>query len=299
MKHGSLFAGIGCWSYAADKLGWETVFHCENNPFCQSVLKYYWPDAGLLGDITKTDFTPYANRIDVLSGSCPCQPFSTAGKQEGTTDPRHLWPQMLRAIREIKPPWVCYENVPGLLSIENGVVFETVCTDLESEGYEVAPFNIPATGAGAFHYRYRLWIVANRNGIGCGRSGVQREQPGGAETIGSDKNDRCWNAANSNSDGHGNLNGLRQNTAAPGAMQEEQEERQRLRFIIGGSGANESWLEAATRLCGVDDGNAGRLDITAISKPKWRIESLKAYGNAIYWPIAFNIFQAIAASHPQ
>ncbi len=105
MRHGSLFSGIGMWDYAAEALGWNNLFHCEQNKFCQTILKYYWPKAETFTDITKTDFTKYANRIDVLSGSCPCQPFSNAGKREGSEDNRHLWPSMHRAIREIKPTW--------------------------------------------------------------------------------------------------------------------------------------------------------------------------------------------------
>jgi len=69
---------------------------------------------------------------------------------------------MFRIIRELAPRWVVGENVRGLVNIQDGMVFETVCTDLEGEGYEVRAFNIPAAGVGAPHRRERIWIIANK-----------------------------------------------------------------------------------------------------------------------------------------
>lgn len=110
--------------------------------------------------------------IDILTGGFPCQPFSCAGKRKGTDDNRYLWPEMLRVIREVRPTWVVAENVSGLLTIGDGVVFEDCCTDLEKEGYEVQPFIIPACAVNAPHRRDRVWIVAHahsqreRTGLG-------------------------------------------------------------------------------------------------------------------------------------
>jgi len=101
VTHGSLFSGIGGFDLASEKMGWDNLFHCEWNPFCQKILHYYWPKAEQFTDITKTDFTKYANKIDVLTGGFPCQPYSTAGKRFGKDDERHLWPSMLRAIKEL------------------------------------------------------------------------------------------------------------------------------------------------------------------------------------------------------
>jgi DNA (cytosine-5)-methyltransferase 1 len=151
MKHGSLFSGIGGFDLAAEWMGWENMFHCEWNPFGQRVLKHYWPNAESFTDITKTDFTKYANTIDILTGGFPCQPYSVAGNQEGTEDERHLWPEMLRAIQEIRPRWVVGENVHGLVSWNDGLVFEQVQVDLEFEGYNVQPVILPAAGVGAPH----------------------------------------------------------------------------------------------------------------------------------------------------
>ena len=68
---------------------------------------------------------------------------------------------MLRAVHEVKPRWVVAENVSGILSLDDGMVFEGVCTDLEAEGYEVIPLVVPACAVGAPHRRDRVWIVAN------------------------------------------------------------------------------------------------------------------------------------------
>jgi DNA (cytosine-5)-methyltransferase 1 len=160
MRHGSLFSGIGGFDLAAEWMGWENVFHCEWNPFGQRVLKHYWPNAESFNDITKTDFTKYANKIDILTGGFPCQPYSSAGKRLGKDDERHLWPEMLRAIREISPRFVVGENVRGLTNWNGGMVFEEVCAELESYGYQVAPVIIPACGVGAPHRRERIWFVA-------------------------------------------------------------------------------------------------------------------------------------------
>jgi DNA (cytosine-5)-methyltransferase 1 len=155
MIHASLFSGIGGFDLAATWLDWENVFQCEINSFCRQILKYHFAEGELFNDITKTDFTKYANQIDVLSGGFPCQPYSVAGKRKGKDDERHLWPHMLRAIREIKPTWVVGENVRGLVSWNGGLVFDEVQTDLETEGYEVLPFLLPAAGVNAPHRRER------------------------------------------------------------------------------------------------------------------------------------------------
>jgi DNA-cytosine methyltransferase len=161
MKHGSLFSGIGGFDLAADWMGWENIFHCEISEFPRKILNHYWPNAECHEDIKKTDFTKYRGTVDIISGGFPCQPYSAAGKRLGKEDDRHLWPEMLRVIREVKPQWVVGENVRGLLNWNGGMVFHEVCSDLENIGYEVQAFIIPASGINAPHQRERLWIVAN------------------------------------------------------------------------------------------------------------------------------------------
>jgi DNA (cytosine-5)-methyltransferase 1 len=182
MKHGSLFSGIGGFDLASEWMGWENVFHCEWNEFGKKVLHHYWPNAESFDDITKTDFTKYANKIDILTGGFPCQPYSMAGKRQGKEDERHLWPQMLRAIREIKPKYIVGENVFGLLNWNGGMVFDEVHSDLELEGYEVQAVVIPAAAVNAPHGRDRVWFVASHtNSRGLegstegGRNGINVE----------------------------------------------------------------------------------------------------------------------------
>ena len=168
MTHGSLFSGIGGFEIAAQWMGWDNIFHCEWNEFGQKVLKHHFPKSISYEDITKTDFSIHRGTIDILTGGFPCQPYSTAGKRLGKEDERHLWPEMLRAIREIEPRWVVGENVRGLVSWSGGLVFEEVCTDLEAQGYNIQPFLLPAASVNAPHRRDRIWFVAfkdtNNNG---------------------------------------------------------------------------------------------------------------------------------------
>ena len=116
MTHGSLFSGIGGFDLAAHWMGWDNTFHCEWNPFGQKILKHHFPNSISYNDITKTDFTIHEGAIDVLSGGFPCQPYSSAGKRLGKEDERHLWPEMLRTIKEIKPTWIVGENVLGIVN---------------------------------------------------------------------------------------------------------------------------------------------------------------------------------------
>ena len=87
--HGSLFSGFDAPSVAASWMGWKNAFHCEINSFCNEILKYWFPDSEHYEDITKTDFSQWKGRIDVLTGGFPCQPFSLAGQRKGADDNRY------------------------------------------------------------------------------------------------------------------------------------------------------------------------------------------------------------------
>jgi len=181
----SLFTGIGGFDCAAQRVWGEgtTVAFCEIDPFCQQVLKKHWPGVPIFSDIRELgrEQLEQLGPIDIITGGFPCQPFSHAGQRRGTEDDRHLWPEMLRVIRLVKPRWVLGENVSGLLSLEGGVVFENCLSDLEAEGYSVQAFIIPACAVNAPHRRDRVWIVANypasvgfgeNNEIPTGRNGL-------------------------------------------------------------------------------------------------------------------------------
>ena len=161
MTHASIFSGIGGFDLAAEWAGWMNAFNCEIDSFCRKVLKYHFPNAEQYEDIKKSDFSKWRDCIDVLTGGFPCQPFSLAGKRKGTEDDRYLWPAMLGVIRTIRPRWVVGENVYGIVNWSDGLVFDTVCSDLEAAGYEVQPYIIPACGVGAPHRRDRVWFVAH------------------------------------------------------------------------------------------------------------------------------------------
>lgn len=160
MRHASLFTGIGGFDLAAQWMGWTNVFQVEIDSFCQKVLQKNFPNAQRHGDIKQFDGSRYKGTIDVLSGGFPCQPYSSAGKRLGKEDERHLWPEMLRVIREVSPCWVVGENVRGLTNWNGGLVFDEVQADLEVAGYEVLPFLLPAAGVGAPHRRERIWFIA-------------------------------------------------------------------------------------------------------------------------------------------
>ena len=161
-----LFSGIGGFSLGLHSTGiFETVKFVENDKFCKKVLQARFPNIHLEEDIK--DVKGQEFEADVIVGGFPCQPMSVAGRQKGTSDNRYLWPEMFRLIKEIKPEFVIGENVQGIINIQNGMVLRQVQNDLESEGFEVQCFLIPASGIGAWHQRYRVWIVGHskHNGL--------------------------------------------------------------------------------------------------------------------------------------
>jgi len=159
MNHLDLFSGIGGFSLALEKVGFTTIGFCERDEYCRLLLQKHWKGVKIHNDIKKLEAKDIEERVEILTGGFPCQPYSVAGKQKGTDDDRYLWPDMFRVIKDVKPTWIIAENVRGIINIQDGMVFETVCSDLESEGFEVQPFVIPAAGVGAPHKRERVWIV--------------------------------------------------------------------------------------------------------------------------------------------
>ena len=288
MRHGSLFSGIGGFDLAAEWMGWENVFHCEWNPFGQKILHHYWPDAEQFSDITKTDFKKYYGTIEVISGGFPCQPYSSAGKRKGKEDERHLWPEMLRAIREIQPRWVVGENVLGLVNWSGGLVFHEVQADLEAEGYEVQPFLLPAASVGAPHRRDRVWFVAYTNGNGF------NERNGNDEKHSSKRGQYAQrDIKQSDVDGNATDTDSADNKtqSQERILGQENKGRQTRGFINGDTRIQ--WLNFPTQspVCGGDDGLPTELD--GITFSKWRAESIKGYGNAVVPQVVYQIFKSI------
>ena len=168
-----LFSGIGGFALGLDSTGiFETVKFVEKDKYCQKVLQKNFPNIPIEEDIKNVEGKE--GDADVVVGGFPCQPMSVAGKRKGTDDDRYLWPEMFRLIKQIKPQFVIGENVQGIINIQNGMVLRQVQDDLESEGFEVQCFLIPASGIGAWHQRYRVWIVGHSEHNGLLASKIER-----------------------------------------------------------------------------------------------------------------------------
>lgn len=338
MTHGSLFSGIGGAELAALWMGWENVFHCEINPFGRKVLDYYFNDSKSYEDITKTDFKEWRGKIDVLTGGFPCQPFSQAGKRNGDTDDRYLWPQMLRAISEIRPTWVVGENVAGITSMvescedvemgrgsnlfEESIIYrkeqqftiERICKDFEHEGYSVQPVIIPACAVGAPHRRDRVWFIANTDSVGGDRRGTESNRENKDPKVGADLhskikrhgNERAVTNTNgkrlqSNRDESKSSNSIinteciRRNEVQlhNGQFKKTSQKECRKKQFIRTDCSQDRWRNFPTEspICCRNDGLSAKLD--GITFPKWRAESIKAYGNAWVPQVAYEIFKAI------
>ena len=298
--HASLFSGIGGAELAASWLNFKNLFHCEIQEFQRKVLEYWFPNSVSYENITKTNFTEWRGKVDILTGGFPCQPFSVAGKRLGTEDDRALWPEMLRAIREIQPTWVVGENVAGILSMvqpgetvkvgcttslfgedddiyrkEQQFVVETVCTDLEREGYSVQPFVIPACAVGAPHQRDRVWIVAQlvTDGTDARAESVQQGRQDGVYEFVS--------AANA------------QGTGSKGQLLGQQTQIQSDRQDSRIDKPDFSDFPTQSPVCRGNDGLPFRVADLAISFPAWRSKSIEALGNSWCPQVAYEIFKAI------
>jgi DNA (cytosine-5)-methyltransferase 1 len=167
LRHLDLFSGIGGFSLGLEATGgFETVAFCDIEEFPRKVLQKHWPGVKQYEDIKKLNYEKIKADgllpIDIITGGYPCQPFSVAGRKKGEKDPRHLWPEYFRLIKELRPTWVIGENVSGHIKLG----LDTVLENLESEGYSVRTFSISAASIGANHQRERIWIVANSNSSG-------------------------------------------------------------------------------------------------------------------------------------
>ena len=291
MRHASLFSGIGGFELAATWMGWENVLNCEIDPFPRKILNYYWPSAIQYEDIKTTDFTIHRGGIDILTGGFPCQPYSTAGKRLGKEDERHLWPEMLRAIREIQPRWVVGENVRGLTNWNGGMVFDEVQADLETEGYEVTPFLLPACAVDAPHRRDRIWFVAYAKGPRGATYADERKKykPHNGQEVWSivDPIGEGWITPDAN----GSRFQINPQRKQPSVSQQK---KPSARCSVSGTFATRNGWKIFPTQSPVRSGNDGFSDrLDGITFPKWRNQSIKAYGNAVVPQVVFQIFKAI------
>ena len=161
LNHLDLFSGIGGFSLGLEATDYfETVAFCDFDPYCQKVLRKHWPWVTIYDDVKELNSERLSanghTEVDIITGGYPCQPFSIAGRQKGEQDPRHVWPEMFRLVKELRPTWVIGENVSGHIKLG----LDTVLENLESEGYSTRTFSISAASIGANHKRERVWTLA-------------------------------------------------------------------------------------------------------------------------------------------
>lgn len=191
--HVDLFSGIGGFALAAMWAGVETIAFAEIDPYASRVLERHFAGVRNYGDVQNVA----EQSAWLLTAGVPCQPASLAGKRKGAADDRWLWPEAIAAVKRIKPTWLCVENPLGILSMEQPVVsfdlegygnlieeaircegdlwaaltgevefvFRDIVASIKELGYEVAPIVIPACSLGAWHRRYRVWIMGHAEGI--------------------------------------------------------------------------------------------------------------------------------------
>lgn len=300
MKHLSLFSGIGGFDLAAQWAGWENVAQVEIDHWCRRILKKHFPHAQQFEDIRTFDGTAWMGSVDVISGGFPCQPYSSAGRQKGKEDERHLWPEMLRVIREIGPSWVVGENVFGIVNWSGGLVFDEVQSDLEAAGYEVQAYVLPAASVNAPHQRYRVWFVAHspflddRRNAGEFSTQEWREEwdnlpesisAGEIRDVANPQSIRCKRGRNTRSRGNGFANNRETLINTNGARLEKRaripkNNAEKFPAIIAANYRWERWT-IESPLCGRNDGVPNRVD------------RLRGLGNAIVPQVALQIFETI------
>lgn len=165
---GSLFSGIGGLDLGLERAGWDVRWQSEIDPYASRVLAKHWPDIPNLGDVTAIDWSD-VERVDLICGGYPCQPFSSNGNRRGAEDERHLWPFFRDALRALRPRFALLENVPGHLSLG----FDVVLGDLAELGFDAEWSIVSACAFGAPHSRERLFVLAYPEGY---RWGGQRNE---------------------------------------------------------------------------------------------------------------------------
>lgn len=269
MKHLDLFSGIGGFALAARNVGWQTVGFCENEPFCQAVLRKHWPNVPIYDDARTLDGWT-VGAVDVITGGYPCQPFSLAGKRRGKGDDRHLWPAFARLIRELRPSWIVGENVAGHISMG----LDDVLSDLEGLGYAWEAFVIPAVAVDAKHRRDRVWIVAHPNRVAYA-NGEWQSQPSGS------KPDEWRRVGDGSQDvSHANRKGFSDICGSEAK-----------RGFLGDGTSGDGYFGDGERFCWSAEPRVGRV---AHGVPR-RVDRLRALGNAIVPQVAEVIFRAINA----
>ena len=296
-----LFSGIGGFALGLDSTGiFDTIKFVEKDKYCQKVLRKNFPNIPIEEDIKNVEGKEYS--ADVVVGGFPCQPFSVAGKQKGTDDDRYLWPEMLRLIREIKPEFVIGENVQGIINLQNGMVLRQVQDQLESEGFEVQCFLIPASGIGAWHQRNRVWIIGHSkyNGLLASEKCSRNKKINGGTQEGQNQTIESKRTSGSRNDknvSNTKCNEHKYATIRQSRIQQiwgfySEKEKQTAHDLRGqtsrcdGIPGQKTWWQIESDLWGVPNGISAVMD-------KDRADRIKSLGNAIVPQIAREIGLAL------
>ncbi len=166
MRYVSLFSGIEAATVAWEPLGWEPVAFAEVDAFPSAVLAERFPEVPNLGDVTKIDWSEVVERygaVDVVVGGSPCQSFSIAGNRTGLEGASGLMWEYVRALRDIRPRWAVWENVPGCLSSgpdgQKGEDFGCLLRALDELGYGLCWRVLDAQFFGVAQRRRRVFLV--------------------------------------------------------------------------------------------------------------------------------------------
>ena len=286
-----LFSGIGGFSLGLHSTDmFDTVKFVEFDEFCQKVLKKNFPNVPIEGDIKNVKGKEF--EADIIVGGFPCQPFSVAGKQKGRDDNRYLWPEMFRLIKEIKPEFVIGENVQGLVNLQNGMVLRQVQDDLVGQGFEVQCFLIPASGIGAWHQRFRVWIVGHskHNGLLATEKRSRNQEVNGRTQEGQNETIELERTSGSRNDEDvSNTIGKLQDGCSSTTRDSEAElirlecnegwhwnkvRSEAERCSEQNESTDQTWWQIESDLCGVPNGISRELD-------KDRANRIKSLGNAI------------------
>lgn len=296
MRVGSLFSGIGGLDLGLERAGMEIAWQVESDPFCQDVLQRHWPGVRKFGDIREIG-AHELDPVDLVCGGFPCQPVSCAGRRKGAEDKRWLWPEFHTIICRLEPRWVLAENVPGLLSANNGRLFGGILKDLAASRYDATWQVLSAAAFGAPHLRRRLFLVAyshckllwQQPGRCRGQSGQGPALPGDdgktgviadPQSIGCQWSGSAWGGWPGSQNGYSPTNTMRQGLA------EWQE-----KGFFGSLPAIErlEWGNPPAAVHRVDDGIPRRLDPD-------RRKRIRALGNAVVPQVAEWIGRQILAA---
>lgn len=166
LRYISLFSGIEAWSCAVARMPeYEAVAFSEVDPFACAVLAHHYPNVPNLGDITQVNWEEYRGLADIVVGGSPCQGFSQAGYRKGLRDSRSsLALAYVQAVEQVQPRWLLWENVPGVLSTNNGEDFRCFLAALDDLGFGLAWAVLDSQWFGVAQRRRRVFVVGRAGG---------------------------------------------------------------------------------------------------------------------------------------